>query len=203
MGIFFYFCIRMSRQPITIESVQCWDESALQMLYNHYYKAMVNYAFQLTQDQEESKDIVQDVFFNLWEKSKNMCFENISQLKVYLYNSVRFQCISYLRHQQVVNNHQKQIIEHTKEMSLDADKEEKLYKEEVYRQLFLEIENLPVRQREIFMEIMKGKKNHEIAAALKISVNTVKSHRLKGMQTLKKKLDNDTYMLLVLIVNLV
>ena len=47
-------------------------------------------------------------------------------------------------------------------------------REEIYRELFLAIQELPDRSREVFELHLQGKKNEEIAEVLGISVLTVK-----------------------------
>ena len=48
--------------------------------------------------------------------------------------------------------------------------------EEIYRWLFKTIDELPPRCKKIFLLHLEGKKNEEIAAQLKITLLTVKTH---------------------------
>ena len=79
----------------------------------------------------------------------------------------------------------------------DMDNDEVYVREDIYRQLFEAIDNLPPRQREIFMSVMEGKKNKEIAEALGISVFTVKVQRQRAMHTLRNKLTDKQWLLLM------
>ena len=58
-------------------------------------------------------------------------------------------------------------------------------KEEIYRQLYLAIDRLPKKCREIFLMYMDGKKNEEIAQILSISIETVKTQKKRAMRFLK------------------
>ena len=61
-------------------------------------------------------------------------------------------------------------------------------KEDIYRQLFLAIDKLPPRQREIFLLCMDGKKNREIAEKLQISAETVKVQKRRAINHLREQL---------------
>ena len=119
-------------------------------------------------------------------------------LKTYLYNSVRNLSVSYLRHKNVEVTHSQNVAA-AEEYHLDAAGEEEFFTEEVYRQLFAMIDQLPPRQREIFLMCMEGKKNKDIAAALEISVETVKTQKKRAIKYLKKNLGDKAFMLLVLL----
>ncbi len=61
-------------------------------------------------------------------------------------------------------------------------------KEEIYRQLFAAIDELPPRQKEVFLLCMEGKKNREIAEQLDISAETVKVQKRRAIARLRDKL---------------
>ena len=91
-------------------------------------------------------------------------------------------------------------LRHFKAMSesdYDMDNDETYVREDIYRQLFEAIDRLPSRQREIFVSVMEGKKNQEIAEALGISVFTVKVQRQRAMHTLRNKLTDTQWLLLM------
>lgn len=184
----------VNNTSVNLDVIHRWNDQSLTMLYRRFYKALVVYAFQITKDLEMAEDIVQDVFSNVWQKKTT--FQTVGTLKAYLYNSVRNESINSVRHQQVRQDNLKQIELHYKELHLDEHLELKLHKEEVYRQLLAAIDNLPERQRELFLHIMRGKKNAEIAEAMGISINTVKKQRQRGMEILKGALAPECFILL-------
>ncbi|MBR1463279.1 MAG: RNA polymerase sigma-70 factor [Prevotella sp.] len=181
---------------MTLDDIHQWDNHSLRLLYKDFYKALVAFAIQITADRHISEDIVQEVFFNTWKKKNT--FQTVGALKAYLFNSVRNEGINHLRQKQVRSDHLQSIRSEYKEMFLSSDKEEKLYKEEVYRQLFLAIDQLPPKQREIFLQLMKGKKNVEIAQSMGVSINTVKAQKQHGIKALRDKLSPESFVLLLL-----
>ena len=186
----------MSDSEISIDIIARWDEKSTGMLYDNFYKALVSYSLQITSSLSVSEDLVQEVFSRLWEKK--IVFSNMLVLKTYLYNSVRNLSVSYLRHKNVEVTHSQNVAA-AEEYHLDAAGEEEFFTEEVYRQLFAMIDQLPPRQREIFLMCMEGKKNKDIAAALEISVETVKTQKKRAIKYLKKNLGDKAFMLLVLL----
>lgn len=155
------------------------------MLYDRYYRALVSYGCQFVEN-EVAEDIVQELFSVLWERRP--LFSSISQFSTYLYNTVHNSALNHLRHQTVHNNYRQSIIEHLQEFMLVDDISDIFNKEEIYRQLFAAIDELPPRQKEVFLLCMEGKKNKEIAEQLDISAETVKVQKRRAIAQLRGKL---------------
>lgn len=122
----------------------------------------------------------------------------MSHLKAYFYNSVRNRSVSWVRHEKVINAHTEQII-HDMRYELDSNDEDGFYTEEIYRQLFIAVDKLPVRQREVFLLAMQGKSNNAIAQELNISVETVKTLKKRGKQKLRDTISPQAMLLLSII----
>lgn len=190
----------MGDDNLSVETINRYDEKTFHRIYSLYFRALVAFAMQLTGDEEVSRDIVQDMFSALWEKKT--AFLSYLSFKAYLFNSVRNASLDYLRHQRVESNYMEKLIADNPEYNMDdTDPGEQFYEEEVYRQLFLAIDELPARCREVFLHYMKGKKNEEIAEALHISVETVKTQKKRGLSVLRKKLADADYLLLLFILS--
>ena len=180
---------------IDLNVIQLWDNRAMEVLYDYFYKALVAFSTQMIGEQQAAEDIVQEVFFSVW-KQKNQ-FRTTGAMKAYLFNAVRNESLNTLRHRKVRQETISEVQEQYKAMLLTIDEDEELHKAEVYRQMFLAIDQLPPRQREIFLMAVKGKKNTEIAKALQISVNTVKTLKRHGLETLRGRLTTDSIILLL------
>lgn len=162
-----------------------WDDKSIELLYDNYYRALVGYACQFV-NKEMAEDIVQELFSILWERRPK--FKTQAQLSSYLYTTVHNTSYNQLRHQSVHDNYRQHVIDHLEESMLVDDAVDIFNKEEIYRQLFLAIDQLPPRQREIFLLCMEGKKNKEIAEQLDISAETVKKQKRRAINHLKEKL---------------
>lgn len=180
-------------EKIAMSLINRWDDEALNLLYSRFYKSLVVYSCQLVTDMVSAEDIVQDTFEQLWRGKRN--FETLAQLKVYMFNTVRNRSINLLRAQKVRSEKIELIKQEHETFQLsDADRED-LFGPEVYRQLMLMIEQMPERQRKVFLMSMNGKKNQEIAEALDISVNTVKTQKRRGLLYLKSNMEQALYLM--------
>lgn len=162
-----------------------WNDKSIELLYGKYYRALVVYASRFV-EMEIAEDIVQELFAVLWERRP--IFNSISQLSSYFYSSVHNAAINHLRHQNVHDNYRQSIVDNLQEFMLVDDMSDVFNKEEIYRQLFLAIDKLPPRQREIFLLCMDGKKNREIAEQLQISAETVKVQKRRAINHLREQL---------------
>ncbi len=162
-----------------------WNDKTIELLYDKYYRALVAYGCQFV-EKEIAEDISQELFAVLWERQPK--FESMSHLSAYLYSTVHNMAFNQLRHQTVHNNYRQGIIANLQEFMLVDDASDTFNKEEIYRQLFLAIDQLPPRQREIFLLCMDGKKNREIADQLQISAETVKVQKRRAINHLREQL---------------
>ncbi len=172
-----------------IRILNAWNEDSVSLLYANYYRSLVIYASQYIHDDAEAEDLVQEIFTSFWERK--LTFKSESQLSYYLFLSVRNAAISFHRHTVAHEKYVCETMEQNDVLSQENDSE--FNKEEIYRQLMLKIDELPKRQREIFLLSMQGKKNKEIADQLHISYETVKVLKKRGMRTLRAKLSPSAF----------
>ena len=157
-----------------IEAINRQEPKAYQTLYRLYYRALVNYAMRFISKQDEAEDVVQDLFVSMW--NKKIQFASYVSFRTYLYNAVYNAVLNVIKHQDI------DLVKNEDELDFpEADYQ----KEEVYRQLYLAIDRLPKKCREIFLMYMDGKKNEEIAQILSISIETVKTQKKRAMRFLK------------------
>lgn len=184
----------MDSNQISIEQINRLDASSFRLFYKNYYRALVGYALQIVGESEVAEDIVQDLFSIIWEKKKT--FQSLVSFKIYLYNSVRNASLDYLRHKEVESGYLQKVADEYRLFPSSEDGEEDFFGEEIYRQLFQTIDSLPERCREVFLMYMDGKKNEEIATALHVSLETVKTQKKRAMALLRKKLGIQAILLL-------
>lgn len=77
-----------------------------------------------------------------------------------------------------------------RESNEEKEKEYNLMREEIYRELYLAIQELPDRCREVFELHLQGKENEEIAELLDLPVRTVKMSKREAIAYLKNYLGN-------------
>lgn len=167
-----------------------------QKLYRKYYKALMLYALKMTHDEETAEDIVQNAFLKLWEKRIDM--ENEAMVRSFLYLSVRQRSIDRFRRTQVEDKYRKYVLGASDGVEKEWDDEE-IFSNELYRRLFKAIDELPPRQREIFLAYMEGKSNADIAEAMHIKVDTIRVQKKRALKTLRGKISREELILLLLL----
>ena len=186
----------MIEKSATIEAINRWDNHSLRLVYQQHYRLLVVYAMQLLGERSEAEDAVQDIILSTWEQQNT--FDTERHLRTYLFNAVRNRCLSILNHLKVAVNYQDHLKREYREMVLE-DHSIALHKEEVYRLLFQAIDQLPAKQRKIFLLAIEGKRNAEIADILQTNVNTVKTLKRRGIDRLRKTLHPEAMMVLALL----
>ena len=75
------------------------DFTALEVLFKRFYKPLREYAFRFVNDKDMSEDIVQDVFFELWQRRESIRFEDAA-VKSYLFRAVYTHALNALNKKQ-------------------------------------------------------------------------------------------------------
>ena len=166
---------------IWLERLAKGDHDAFRSLFENYYPSLMFFAESYVRDREKDKDIVQDIFLRLTDHRE--IFNSITNLKSYLYTTVKNSCIKQLKHQVVRNRYSSNILA----TSLHEERFWiKVLEEETYRILYQSIEKLPPQTRAVYQLSMNGLKNQEIADKLGVSIETVKTHKQIGKKYLQK-----------------
>jgi RNA polymerase sigma-70 factor (ECF subfamily) len=164
------------------------DASAFTTFFQMHYQPLCRFASQVTGSLPDAEDIVKDVYVKLWQK--HMDFDTPQNIKAFLFISTRNACLNFLRHLQVKEASRKELLylESWKSQEVVVNL---MVKEELMQQIFAEIENLPKRRRTVFkMAYLEGMKNNEIATHMDIAYQTVKEHKCKALQSLRRRFSN-------------
>lgn len=179
------------REDSFIERINQKQRSAYHELFREYYQSLVMFAMRYVNEQGEAEDIVQDLFVAVWEKNEK--FHSYLSFRAFLYTSVRNTCLNRIKHRKVEEKYVDYSIRHTDE---SQNEDYNMLEEELYRQLFQVIDELPPRCREVFLLHLDGKKNEEIATKLQITLLTVKTQKKKALRYLRERLGRYTLLLL-------
>lgn len=162
------------------------DRLAFSRLYQLYAAELCRYGSRLVPDKEQVRDAVQDLFVNLWNSRQNL--GDIQSVRSYLYASLRREVLKHYKQQFISDGE----LEHW-EAAITSSPEYPLTESQqlgvIRHKLQLEIEKLPVRQREaIFLRFYSELEFSEIAAIMEISVRAVYKLMYKAIDTLQKNL---------------
>ena len=170
-------------------------KSDLKKIFYTYYEALVVYANRFLISKDECEDLVQDIFVGLWEKEQR--FPDEISLKVYLYKVTRNKCYNIIKHNKVKERYAESALLFVEDDNLFL---KQVLEEEIVRQLYKAIEILPDRKRQIIQLSLKGVKNAEIAEALEIKLQTVKTLKSQSYKILReqfKDMETIIYFLLI------
>lgn len=171
------------------ENFNLKDERFFHQFFRQFYSYLVVFAERRVGNHETAEDIVQDVFVAVWENEKH--YNSLSGLKAYLYEAVNNRIQNYYKHQEV----EKKYINHL--MYEQKLPDFSVRQEEIYRNLYLAINKLPERNREVMLLYLEGKSNQEIAQQLNLTVLTVKTHKRNAFRYLKGHLNLLLYIMIV------
>ena len=168
------------------------DLKAYEEIYNRYWSLLYIACCKILKDEDEAKDIVQEVFISFLDKGQ---LEIKVSLSVYLYSSVRYKVLDRIKHRQVKDNYLISLSDYTEAADNITDRQ--LLEKEFIRQMEDAIRLLPEKMRIIFDLSRNQDLSHkEIARMLDISDKTVKKQINNALKILKVKLADVVVMIL-------
>jgi RNA polymerase sigma-70 factor (ECF subfamily) len=175
----------MIRDPEIIRRIRQGDIQQFETLFRSSYASLVRYAKTLIKDHDTAEEIVQDLFFRLWQNKESLNIK--SSLNGYLFRSVHNSCLHFIEHQKVVAKHSVEMSYRPEETSVNSD--DILNYKELQEKVARIIERLPEKCGRIFcMSRFEGLKYSEIAEKLSVSVKTVEANMGKALKEFRKAL---------------
>jgi RNA polymerase sigma-70 factor, ECF subfamily len=172
-------------ETLLIEQLTAQNESAFENVFKRYYKSLYAYAYTIVKDDAAADDMVQQVFYKLWNPGTKISIQ--SSIAAYLYRAVHNESLNYLKHQKIVVAHQKEIVPQLKNDSFSAANT--VVNKELEQKLRLALNALPEQCRTIFqLSRFENLKYYEIADQLGISVKTVENQMGKALKIMRMKL---------------
>jgi RNA polymerase sigma-70 factor (ECF subfamily) len=168
--------------------LQINTQREFQEIYHKHFNGLANYAYSVLQDKDAAKDVVQDVFLDLWNKRETLSIT--TSLEAYLVRAVKFKSIDFIRKdktkQQYVAKMTPASIPFTEDNS-DGDEQTANRK----KQLSYAIAQLPTKCRQVFLlSRVSGYTYKEIAEEMNISPKTVENQISRALKLLRQKLSD-------------
>ena len=158
------------------------DSQAFELLFKKYYAPLCLFATNYTNDLDNARDVVQNLFVYLWENRATVHI--VHSVKAYLVSAARRNSIRLIKQHRATLS-----INMLPEDSHLADNlHDSLELDELYTQLLEAIEQLPEQCKRIFkLSRFEEMKYAEIASTLHISVKTVEAQMSKALKQLRKR----------------
>ncbi|MCI0523500.1 MAG: RNA polymerase sigma-70 factor [Bacteroidales bacterium] len=175
----------MSSDSEIIRRIRQGDKQEFETLFRSSYVSLVRYAQTILKDHDTSEEIVQELFFRLWQDRENLKIE--SSLKGYLFRSVHNRSLHHIEHRKVIDRHAGEVAAGAETVSEPVT--EAIYYKELQTRVALVLDRLPERCSEIFrMSRFEGMKYSEIAERLSVSLKTVEANMGKALKEFRKVL---------------
>lgn len=170
------------------------DVAAFTEIYNRFFKVLFLHAVKRLRDEDEARDLVQELFSMLWTKRETAVVK--TNLSNYLYTATRNGVFNFIAKQKVTTKYMKQLPSEIDEGVCITDH---LARE---RQLTVIIEReiaaLPEKMRIVFeLSRKEGLSHKQIAERLGISEETVKSQVKNALKQLRVKLGLMVYLIYI------
>lgn len=157
------------------------DGAHFKNIYQSNYSMLYLHALKMLGDADLAKDVVQEIFTNLWLKRDELTM--LSNPRSYLVQAVKNKILDIYAHNLVIRKFQNTI-----PSDFYIDHQEQNDENILLAQVEKEISLLPEQMRKIFeMSHLQEKSNAQIAKELQISINTVKTHIGRALKKIRFK----------------
>lgn len=178
-----------------IHGLKKGESKAYSFMVDTYHNKLCAYAFELSNDYDLAKDIVQNVFVNIWRIRLKL--KDDFAVKSYLYRSVYNEFLNQERNRKLLVRLDKKYIDVLNQV-VEEDNHESM--ERLMIVVKREIENLtPKCKRTFLLSKQEGLSNIEIAAHLNVSIKSVEAHITKAYAILRKKVGTKIHNVLFLL----
>ena len=179
------------------DQIKAGNKEAFDTVFRLYYKDLCRFAMFMNCSSEDAEELVQDMFFRLWQNRSQINL--VSSSKSYLYTSVKNSMINRHKHEKVKQVYAADYRYSNTEVS---DESEADGNNEKIKNIESAIAELPEKRREIFVKSkLEGKKYKEIADELQISVKTVENQMGEALKFLRSRLTAKEFLMLLLLID--
>lgn len=161
------------------------DVKAYETLFTHFYTPLIRFSASIIRSREGAEEVYCDVMLKLWDLGAAL--NNIDNLKVYLFISIKNASLNYLAKYYKVRTVDIDSI--AMELYYGATAEDDLVYTELRRNLAIAIKSLPAKAQLVFKLIKEdGFSYKHVAEILDISVNTVEGHMTAALKKINASL---------------
>lgn len=163
-----------------IRGLRNQSHEVFEEIFKTFYPDLYKFAYAYLMNENLAEDVVQDVFVALWTTAESMPWN--TKLKNYLYSSVKYGCLDYLKHLQVIDNNKEKLTE----ALIYSGTVEYEDNQELLEKVNQCLQELPDQQRKVLeLKVVKGLNYREISQELNISEESVHTHVKRAYRYLR------------------
>ena len=173
---------------------------AFKELYNRYKESVFLMIYRRVRDEEETEDIVQEIFLKLWLGRESLV--ELDNLDYYLFGTARNMVISHYRKKDVQLKGEGFLIAQLDNLEGSADKD--ILINELNSKIQEVVDSLPPNIKACYhLSRSEGKKIKEIASNLNLSEQTVRNNISEALRRLRISLNRSypEFMLLAILLS--
>ena len=172
------------------------DEAAYKTLFTLYWDRIYSTALVFTKSREMSQDLAQDVFARIWIKRQKL--KDVLRFDSFLFITARNLILDRLRQKVLTCEYEVTLAEYFRDSSLiPCNKVELKEMEEIIHR---GVHDLPKQQQTAFnLSRFQGLRHEEIAIQMGISKESVKSHIVRAISSLRKYVAARTAQMILLL----
>lgn len=176
----------IENDELLMERCRNGDKKAFEELFRRYGRKIYALAYRITTNRQEAEDILQNTFLRAYEHvmgNRNISYAWLCRVAVNL-------AVDY--HRLSKSQGEREAVEDAIELSSNsawANPESVLENEELGKYINAAIEELPLRQKKVFvLKNLEGLSHKDIALILGCSQDTVRAHLYQAMKKVREKL---------------
>ncbi|MEN5197104.1 sigma-70 family RNA polymerase sigma factor [Sphingobacterium sp. PCS056] len=162
------------------------DPRAFTFFFDTYWAELYILAYRHVQDEAISKDIVQEVFIQIWEK-RHLLKEDYESLKPYFFKAIKNKILNHYATEKVRENHMEKMLYRMDKFTFLNDHTTAQY-QGLENIVDLAVSRLPKTMQEVYLLRNDNYSIQQIAQKLNIAEQTVKNHLSEAKKILKQDL---------------
>jgi len=168
-----------------IRELESGSTAAFDQLYRQFYPSLYLLALKLSKSVELSKDIVSEVFLQVWEGRTGL--RNVANIRGYLYISVRNRTFNYLKSKDASMENLGEGTLTSLEPTAGSFFQSLLHTETI-RALREAVSTLPPECKKVMELVLRGYATNDIARMLEISASAVSHQKSRAVKLLKDRI---------------
>jgi RNA polymerase sigma-70 factor (ECF subfamily) len=173
------------------------DELAFREIFDRYRKKVLFIARKLLGSEEETEDVLQEVFLKIWTNKEKL--PEILQFNSYLNSILRNVVFNMLRKRAYGAAFIEEMLTTSGNLDTTVMSQTEFY--ELQKRLSVAVNQLPPQQKKVFqLGRIEGYKHEEIAEMLGISKGTVKKHMAEALRNLRAFFTGSSKIILFIVV---